>query len=181
MQLLGKICGIRNIDWQWTMLLQNILELQGTVWFFYVLTLLGFLWAWFLLPETAGKNLEETNEMFAWMLYRAMSTKIASLGWYGMQLASRMPRHCGLPVKMCLSGWHTILILALHSFIHFSFFFGLLGFIPLPPYIRTIVPQLRESLKLYIHYFIKIRIYDEYRCNNRLIPLLIIVDWAPIY
>lgn len=47
------------------MLLENNLEPKGTFWFFSALTFLGLLWAWFLLPETAGKNLEETNEMFA--------------------------------------------------------------------------------------------------------------------
>lgn len=62
------------------MLLENNLEPKETFWFFSALTFLGFLWAWFLLLETAGKNLEETNEMFAQILYRAMSTTITSLG-----------------------------------------------------------------------------------------------------
>ena len=47
------------------MLLKDTLEPKGTFWFFSALTFLGFLWTWFFLPETAGRNLEETNELFA--------------------------------------------------------------------------------------------------------------------
>ena len=47
------------------MLLKDTLEPKGTFWFFSALTFLGFLWTWFFLPETVGRNLEETNELFA--------------------------------------------------------------------------------------------------------------------
>lgn len=50
------------------MLLKDTLEPKGTFWFFSALTFLGFLWTWFFLPETAGRNLEETNELFAQIL-----------------------------------------------------------------------------------------------------------------
>ncbi|KAI9929340.1 hypothetical protein ASPWEDRAFT_111771 [Aspergillus wentii DTO 134E9] len=47
-----------------SMLLQNAMQPKGTFWFFSAMTFLGFLWTWFLLPETAGRNLEETTELF---------------------------------------------------------------------------------------------------------------------
>lgn len=47
------------------MLLEDALQPKGTFWFFAAVTSLGLLWTWFLLPETAGRNLEETNELFA--------------------------------------------------------------------------------------------------------------------
>ncbi|OQE16628.1 hypothetical protein PENSTE_c023G07783 [Penicillium steckii] len=47
-----------------SMLLQNSLRPEGTFWFFSVLTFFGLLWTWFLLPETAGRTLEETNGLF---------------------------------------------------------------------------------------------------------------------
>ena len=50
------------------MLLKDTLEPKGTFWFFSALTFLGFLWTWFFLPETVGRNLEETNELFAQIL-----------------------------------------------------------------------------------------------------------------
>lgn len=46
------------------MLLQGSLKPEGTFWFFSVLTFFGLLWTWFLLPETAGRTLEETNGLF---------------------------------------------------------------------------------------------------------------------
>ena len=47
------------------MLLQTALQPRGTFWFFSAVTLLGLGWAWFFLPETAGKSLEAMDEMFA--------------------------------------------------------------------------------------------------------------------
>lgn len=47
------------------MLLHDNLEPKGTFWFFSALTFFSFLWTWFLLPETAGRNLEQTNNLFA--------------------------------------------------------------------------------------------------------------------
>lgn len=46
------------------MLLENSLQAKGTFWFFSVMTFFGLLWAMFLLPETAGCTLEETNRLF---------------------------------------------------------------------------------------------------------------------
>lgn len=36
----------------------------GTFWFFSAVTLLGILWAWFFVPETAGRSLESMNRLF---------------------------------------------------------------------------------------------------------------------
>lgn len=46
------------------MLLENSLQPKGTFWFFSVMTFFGLLWTVFLLPETAGRTLEETNGLF---------------------------------------------------------------------------------------------------------------------
>ncbi|KAJ5096203.1 hypothetical protein NUU61_005559 [Penicillium alfredii] len=48
-----------------SMLLENALQPKGTFWFFSGVTFFGLLWTWFLLPETAGRSLEETNGLFS--------------------------------------------------------------------------------------------------------------------
>ncbi|KAJ5309083.1 hypothetical protein N7508_004462, partial [Penicillium antarcticum] len=48
-----------------SMLLEDALQPKGTFWFFSATTLFGLLWTWFLLPETAGRSLEETNVLFS--------------------------------------------------------------------------------------------------------------------
>ncbi|KAK9851223.1 hypothetical protein MYU51_010925 [Penicillium brevicompactum] len=48
-----------------SMLLEDALQPKGTFWFFSVMTFFGLLWTWFLLPETAGQSLEETNALFS--------------------------------------------------------------------------------------------------------------------
>lgn len=47
------------------MLLEDTLKPKGTFWFFSTMTFFGLGWAWFLLPETAGRTLEETNGLFS--------------------------------------------------------------------------------------------------------------------
>ena len=47
------------------MLLPDALNSNGTFWFFAAVTLLGLVWAWFFLPETAGKSLESMDELFS--------------------------------------------------------------------------------------------------------------------
>ncbi|KAJ6000205.1 hypothetical protein N7481_000614 [Penicillium waksmanii] len=47
-----------------SMLLQNSLQPEGSFWFFSTMTFFGLLWAWILLPETAGRTLEDTNGLF---------------------------------------------------------------------------------------------------------------------
>ncbi|CAI7571190.1 unnamed protein product [Penicillium pancosmium] len=47
-----------------SMLLQSSLQPEGTFWFFSIMTFFGLLWAWILLPETAGQTLEDTNGLF---------------------------------------------------------------------------------------------------------------------
>ena len=47
------------------MLLSGSLTPSGTFWFFSAVTLLGLIWMWFFLPETAGKSLESMDEMFS--------------------------------------------------------------------------------------------------------------------
>jgi hypothetical protein len=46
------------------MLLDSALQPKGTFWIFSTVTIFGLGWAWFLLPETAGRTLEETNDLF---------------------------------------------------------------------------------------------------------------------
>lgn len=36
----------------------------GTFWFFTIVTAIGGLWAWFFIPETAGRNLEGMDDLF---------------------------------------------------------------------------------------------------------------------
>ena len=36
----------------------------GTMFFFAIVTLLGLIWAWFFLPELAGKSLEAVDRVF---------------------------------------------------------------------------------------------------------------------
>lgn len=38
---------------------------QGTFWFFAAVTVLGGLWVWFFMPETAGRGLESMDRLFA--------------------------------------------------------------------------------------------------------------------
>lgn len=47
------------------MLLQTTMKPEGTFFFFAIITLIGLLWMWFFLPETAGKSLEAMDEMFS--------------------------------------------------------------------------------------------------------------------
>ncbi|KAI9727428.1 MAG: hypothetical protein M1834_008372 [Cirrosporium novae-zelandiae] len=47
------------------MLTDGGLKPAGTFWFFSAVTLLGLLWMWFFLPETAGKSLESMDELFS--------------------------------------------------------------------------------------------------------------------
>ncbi|KAJ5890726.1 uncharacterized protein N7473_006954 [Penicillium subrubescens] len=47
-----------------SMLLDSALQPKGTFWIFSTVTIFGLGWAWFLLPETAGRTLEETNDLF---------------------------------------------------------------------------------------------------------------------
>lgn len=48
-----------------SMMLENALQPKGTFWFFFGVAFLGLLWAFFLLPETSHRNLEETSEMIS--------------------------------------------------------------------------------------------------------------------
>ncbi|QSS61079.1 quinate permease [Histoplasma capsulatum] len=48
-----------------TMLLDTAMRPYGTFFFFAMVTLIGLVWMWFFLPETAGKSLEAMDEMFS--------------------------------------------------------------------------------------------------------------------
>ncbi|KOS45702.1 hypothetical protein ACN38_g3393 [Penicillium nordicum] len=48
-----------------SMLLLDSMQPQGTFWFFSVMTFFGLLWTGILLPETAGRRLEETSVLFS--------------------------------------------------------------------------------------------------------------------
>ncbi|SPQ26683.1 2131fdd0-5df2-4738-b1f9-6a1f3a3f8192 [Thermothielavioides terrestris] len=43
---------------------------QGTFWFFAAVTLLGGLWVWFAVPETAGRSLESMDRLFSLPWYK---------------------------------------------------------------------------------------------------------------
>ncbi|KAI0015019.1 putative MFS quinate transporter [Xylariomycetidae sp. FL0641] len=43
---------------------------KGTFWFFFAITLLGGVWVWFFVPETAGRSLESMNRLFALPWYK---------------------------------------------------------------------------------------------------------------
>ncbi|PGH23932.1 hypothetical protein AJ80_01994 [Polytolypa hystricis UAMH7299] len=66
-----------------TMLLNSAMTPQGTFFFFAAVTLLGLLWMWFFLPETAGKSLEAMDEMFSlpwWVIGRKGAKMTAGSG-----------------------------------------------------------------------------------------------------
>jgi hypothetical protein len=42
----------------------------GTFWFFTVITLIGGAWAWFFIPETAGRSLEGVDRLFTLPWYK---------------------------------------------------------------------------------------------------------------
>lgn len=42
----------------------------GTFWLFSVVTLLGGIWVWFFVPETAGRSLESMDNLFRQKWYR---------------------------------------------------------------------------------------------------------------
>ena len=43
---------------------------KGTFWFFSAVTVLGGLWVWFSVPETAGRSLESMDRLFALPWYQ---------------------------------------------------------------------------------------------------------------
>ena len=43
---------------------------KGTFWSFAVITLLGALWVWFFVPETAGRSLESMDRLFSLPWYK---------------------------------------------------------------------------------------------------------------
>jgi hypothetical protein len=42
----------------------------GSFWFFTVLTIIGGIWAWFFIPETAGRSLESMDRLFTLKWYQ---------------------------------------------------------------------------------------------------------------
>lgn len=46
------------------------LSSAGTFWFFAVITVIGFFWAWFFIPETAGLSLESMDKLFTLKWYQ---------------------------------------------------------------------------------------------------------------
>jgi alkylated DNA nucleotide flippase Atl1 len=43
---------------------------KGTFWFFAVVTIIGGLWVWFSVPETAGRTLESMDRLFQLPWYK---------------------------------------------------------------------------------------------------------------
>lgn len=56
------------------------LSSAGTFWFFAAITILGFFWAWFFIPETAGLSLESMDKLFTlrWWQIGRMGRKMAN-------------------------------------------------------------------------------------------------------
>lgn len=56
------------------------LSSAGTFWFFAVITVIGFFWAWFFIPETAGLSLEAMDKLFTlrWWQVGRMGRKFAN-------------------------------------------------------------------------------------------------------
>ena len=52
---------------------------QGTFWFFAGVTILGGVWVWFAMPETAGRSLESMDRLFSLPWYK--------IGRYGNKVA----------------------------------------------------------------------------------------------
>ncbi|KAI0965789.1 major facilitator superfamily transporter quinate [Xylaria arbuscula] len=55
---------------------------KGTFWFFSAVTVLGGIWVWFFVPETAGRSLESMNRLFALPWYQ--------IGLHGNDEADRL-------------------------------------------------------------------------------------------
>jgi len=43
---------------------------KGTFWFFAAITIIGGIWVWFTVPETAGRDLESMDRLFALPWYK---------------------------------------------------------------------------------------------------------------
>jgi len=52
---------------------------SGTFWFFTVVTIVGGVWVWFTIPETAGRDLESMDRLFSLPWYK--------IGVYGNRVA----------------------------------------------------------------------------------------------
>lgn len=52
----------------------------GTFWFFAAITIIGFFWAWFSIPETAGLSLENMDRLFTlrWWQIGRMGRQVAN-------------------------------------------------------------------------------------------------------
>lgn len=63
-----------------TLLLETAMTPAGTFFFFAAVTLIGLVWMWFFLPETAGKSLEAMDEMFSlpWYIIGRKGAKITA-------------------------------------------------------------------------------------------------------
>ncbi|GAB7350771.1 hypothetical protein MBLNU459_g1313t1 [Dothideomycetes sp. NU459] len=78
-QLDGYVLSFRAVP---SMLLDTSdggLPPKGTFWLFTVITVIGGVWVWFFLPETAGRSLESMDELFKLPWYR--------IGRFGQQEA----------------------------------------------------------------------------------------------
>lgn len=60
------------------MLLDSALTPAGTFWFFSGVSIIGLVFAIFWLPETSGKGLEETNQLYAGLPVSQSSTSATS-------------------------------------------------------------------------------------------------------
>lgn len=56
------------------------LSSAGTFWFFAAITVIGFFWAWFFIPETAGLSLENMDRLFTlrWWQIGRMGRQVAN-------------------------------------------------------------------------------------------------------
>ncbi|GAB7350770.1 hypothetical protein MBLNU459_g1313t2 [Dothideomycetes sp. NU459] len=82
----GAIVMIYLSGFGWAMVPSMLLDTsdgglppKGTFWLFTVITVIGGVWVWFFLPETAGRSLESMDELFKLPWYR--------IGRFGQQEA----------------------------------------------------------------------------------------------
>lgn len=71
---------------------------KGTFWFFSAVTLIGALWVWFSVPETAGRSLESMDRLFALPWYK--------IGLHGNKDADEQDQEMNAKVDMMATSEH---------------------------------------------------------------------------
>ena len=72
---------------------------NGTFWLFTAITIIGGVWAWFFIPETAGRSLEGMDALFRLPWY-----KIGRFGQREAQVSDQLDRERVLEEKTTAGG-----------------------------------------------------------------------------